>query len=105
MTEAGRGKEQTFSQSPQSGAALPSPWLQNSGLQKPERVNFYCLKHPVCILLWQPQETDLVASDGGMCIFDKHLGYSDAGAHLSTLDICSCRRRGYLFALFDMQPV
>lgn len=34
------------------------------------RVNFCCLKHPVCILLWQPQETDLVALDGAQeCAF------------------------------------
>ena len=35
---------------------LPVPWSGTSSLQYHEKINFYCLRHPVCgILLWQPR--------------------------------------------------
>ena len=38
---------------------LPVPWSRTSSLQYHEKINFHCLRHPVCgIFLWQPRLTN-----------------------------------------------
>ena len=54
----------TFKPSSQKGKplekpTLPAPWSSTSSFQNCQKINFYCLSHPVCdILLCYPKQTN-----------------------------------------------
>lgn len=56
------------------GNAARDTWISDFWLQRWERTNVYCFKHPVCgALLWWPRDTDTAAlSAWGVSVASPH---------------------------------